>query len=66
MTRKKIKKSGETPAPDGSTGPSREYRELLNGEITADDYIKKVKEEVDELLERERAAQFPQRGAAAG
>ena len=38
----------------GNAGKLREYRELLNGEITADEYVKKLKEEVDEFLERER------------
>lgn len=54
----------ENGAPAGPTGPSPEYRELLNGDISAEEYIEKVKKQVDDTLERER--QDERRAAAAG
>jgi hypothetical protein len=31
-------------------GPSKEYRDLLNGRISPDDYVAKLKKEVDRHL----------------
>ena len=36
-------------------GPSQTYRDLLRGKITSDEYVKRMKREVDERL-RERLA----------
>lgn len=46
------------------SGPSQTYRDLLKGKITADEYVKRMKREVDERL-KERPAR-DKRAAAAG
>jgi hypothetical protein len=33
-------------------GPSPEYRDLLKGKITPDEYVKKIKTDVDRRLEQ--------------
>jgi hypothetical protein len=34
-------------------GPSKEYRDLLNGRISADDYLRKLKKDVDRHLQEQ-------------
>jgi hypothetical protein len=46
-------------------GPSREYRDLLRGRITPDEYVKMVKKVVDQRL-REGHGKSNERRAAAG
>ena len=45
-------------------GPSKEYRDLLEKRITPDEYIEKVKKDVDRRLEEKRS--YIRRQAAAG
>jgi hypothetical protein len=49
-------------------GPSKEYRDLLEERITPDEYVEKVKKDVDRRLDEKRAfsAAAVQRRAAAG
>jgi hypothetical protein len=37
-------------------GPSPAYRDLLKGKITPDEYVKRIKREVDERLKEKRPA----------
>jgi hypothetical protein len=55
---------GRETRPMTKPGPSPEYRELLDGRITPDQYVEKIKKQV-ERLKRERAAAPPDRRAAA-
>lgn len=44
-------------------GPSSSYRDLLRGKITPDEYVKRIKREVDERL-KERPPAREKRAAA--
>jgi hypothetical protein len=37
-------------------GPSKEYRDLLNGDIEPDEYVREVKKDVDRTLEEHGGA----------
>jgi hypothetical protein len=50
-----------------SPGPSKEYKDLLNGTIGPDQYVEEVKKDVDRRLEegtRAREAEPDERAAA--
>jgi hypothetical protein len=36
-------------------GPSKEYRDLLDGRLSPDQYLRKVKKDVDRRLEEQRS-----------
>lgn len=45
-------------------GPSPEYRELLEGRITPEEYLQKLKQQVNERLRERPASRREQRRAA--
>ena len=45
-------------------GPSKEYRDLLEKRITPDEYVQKVKKDVDRRLEEKRSQPAFRRAAA--
>jgi hypothetical protein len=49
-------------------GPSKEYRDLLKKRITPDQYVEKVKKDVDRRLDEKRSSfgGYQQRRAASG
>ena len=50
-------------------GPSKEYRDLLDGRISPEEYLRKVKKDVDRRLEERRPRRDEkrdERAAAAG
>lgn len=40
-------------------GPSKEYRDLLNGDIEPDEYVREVKKDVDRKLEEHASPSSP-------
>ena len=47
-------------------GPSPEYRDLLSGKISPEEYVEKMKREVDRRLAKHPPARAPAKRAAAG
>jgi len=57
--------TNEEPADMTKPGPSPAYRDLLNGKITPEEYLEKMKREVDEKLRERPPERRDERAGAA-